>query len=188
MAAAHADEPEWQPHPFPGPITNMGAYRGGYASLWFPEGKIKVIPAACGLLTTVVDPDGRSRTPYSKDKKGKPKHISRRWLSEGLGTPSPVPNGFHDVANDGTAEIFIHMRRLPDGIELRAESGVIVSLRCEFTVCGAPPVDIAIVPGDVHDNQCSVCSTNAAPKRCLQKRCGLCCESKACIAHKTSST
>ena len=42
----------WRPHPFPGCITHVGSWRG-YASLWFPGGKLKVIPAECGRLNPV---------------------------------------------------------------------------------------------------------------------------------------
>ena len=180
----HDDIDAWQPHPFPGEITNVGAWRAGYASLWFRNGKIKIIPEECGRLMTVVDSDGRSRTPYSRGKKGKPKHISRLWLSEGLGMPSPVPDGFHDVplADHGSVKIFDKIRILRDGIELRTESGMISSLRCEFTKRDAPPVQIAIMECDVHDDKCSMCS-NFAPKRCVEHCCRRHCTSGACAAH-----
>lgn len=100
--------------------------------------------------------------------------------------PSPVPNGFHEVPFP-SLKIFDKFRILRDGIELRTESGMISSLRCEFTKRDAHfqseiPVQIMIIKGDVRDDTCSMCS-NFAPKRCVEHRCRLHCTSRACTAH-----
>ena len=155
----------------------------GYASLWFAGGKIKVIPAESGtLLHSVRDtPGGELRPAYSKDKRGKPAHISSRWHRSGLGVDGTHPDGHHKAQPGGP--LFTEMRTLHDGVELRAGSGETASLRCEFSVSNPPPCAISIIPGDVTDDRCALCRKASAPKRCLQKRCGPCCESSDCNAH-----
>lgn len=53
-------EVSWKLHPFAGPVTHVGVWQGGYASVWFPGGKMKVIPAESGLKMNVQDYPSRS--------------------------------------------------------------------------------------------------------------------------------
>ena len=167
----------WRPHPFPGCITHVGSWRGGYASLWFPGGKLKVIPAECGRLMTVTDEDGRMRTPYSRQARGKPKHVSRRWWFAG----SDRKNGFREHADPS---VFVEYRESHAGISLRTRRGHTVALLCEFDRDDAPRVGVVILPGDVNDDHCSSCAVNLAAKRCFVKRCRRCCDAPACVAHQ----
>jgi hypothetical protein len=175
-------EVSWKLHPFAGPVTHVGVWRGGYASVWFPGGKIKVIPAESGLKMTVQDyPHGPTRIPYQKNKKGKTTHISKTWMATGLGVANIHPDGFHALAQSGMA--MCKYRAVPNGVEFQAADGTTASLKCNFTVSKPPDVQIAVLPGDVHDNMCNNCHRRSAPKRCLGKRCGACCTIATCKAH-----
>mmetsp|Transcript_36099 Transcript_36099/g.71045 ORF Transcript_36099/g.71045 Transcript_36099/m.71045 type:complete len:181 (-) Transcript_36099:611-1153(-) len=175
---------EWEPLPFPGPVTHVGAWVHGHGSVSFPGGKIKVIPAETGVLQKkFVYPDGSRRTPpYFKHKPGAPTHMSKRWIAVNLGVPEIVPNRQHPVVMHSVC--FDQMRRRRDGVEFRCSpNGHTASLTCEFTKSTAPDVQLAVLPGDPEDDTCIECWTKKAPKRCLQKKCGRHCLLPDCNAH-----
>jgi hypothetical protein len=161
---------DWIPIPFPGTVTHVGAWKHGYGSLWFKDGRIKVLPAECGLLFEVKEPDG-SRVPYSNNQPGKPMHVGKRWFRTGLCVEQLPEDGHHEVLRP--TDCFVEMRQLHDGVELRSSAGATASLRCEFDrpYC-RPPVQLAVLRGNPADNRCGTAGcTLTAPKRCIHKRC-----------------